>query len=380
MYDAPGLGLAAPQVGVQKRFFVYDIGDGPHTLINPIIEESSGEWVYDEGCLSIPGLYVEIVRPKEVLLARLRPRRQRGHDRGRRAPGPPVPARARPPRRRAHVRAHDRRAAQGGAEGVAPAPARASPSPSARSAASVLRLSRPLTVALAPVPAHPRRLVFLGTPAMAVPPLRALVPPATTSPSWSPRADKRRGRGSALPPSPVKAAAVELGLPVTHRVDDALDVGADLGVVVAYGRLVKPPRARGAADGQPALLAAAPVAGRGAGRAGAPGRRHRDRRVPDAARGGPRHRRGVRLRAWCRSRPERRPRRCGPSSSRWAPSCWSAASSAGLGTPEAAGGRADLRRQDRRRRAGARLGPPGRSSSTAWCASAGRGRRSGAGG
>ncbi len=68
MYDAPGLGLAAPQVGVQKRFFVYDIGDGPRTLINPIVKESRGEWVYDEGCLSVPGLSFDIVRPKEIHL------------------------------------------------------------------------------------------------------------------------------------------------------------------------------------------------------------------------------------------------------------------------------------------------------------------------
>ena len=68
MYTAPGLGLAAPQIGVQKQLFVYDAGDGPHTLVNPTIRESSGEWGYDEGCLSIPGLYVEIARPKEVLL------------------------------------------------------------------------------------------------------------------------------------------------------------------------------------------------------------------------------------------------------------------------------------------------------------------------
>ena len=70
MYDAPGLGLAAPQVGVQKRFFVYDLNDdtGPHTIVNPTIVESRGEWVYDEGCLSIPKLYVEIMRPKELLV------------------------------------------------------------------------------------------------------------------------------------------------------------------------------------------------------------------------------------------------------------------------------------------------------------------------
>lgn len=68
MYKAPGLGLAAPQIGVQKQIFVYDIDGEPITLINPRIIESRGEWVYDEGCLSIPGLYVEMLRPKEVLL------------------------------------------------------------------------------------------------------------------------------------------------------------------------------------------------------------------------------------------------------------------------------------------------------------------------
>jgi methionyl-tRNA formyltransferase len=83
--------------------------------------------------------------------------------------------------------------------------------------------------------------------------------------------DRKRGRGGALQPSPVKAAALELGLPVTDRIDDVLDTGADLGVVVAYGRLIKPhvleripmvnlhfsllPRWRGAAPVERALLA-----------------------------------------------------------------------------------------------------------------------------
>jgi peptide deformylase len=66
MYDAIGLGLAAPQVGVLKRLYTYDVGDGPAVLINPKIVESHGEWTYDEGCLSIPDLHVEIVRPKVV--------------------------------------------------------------------------------------------------------------------------------------------------------------------------------------------------------------------------------------------------------------------------------------------------------------------------
>jgi peptide deformylase len=70
MYDAPGVGLAAPQVGVQKRLFVYDLGDdrGPRVIVNPVISEARGEWSYDEGCLSIPGLSWPIVRPKELHL------------------------------------------------------------------------------------------------------------------------------------------------------------------------------------------------------------------------------------------------------------------------------------------------------------------------
>jgi peptide deformylase len=66
MHAAPGIGLAAPQVGVQKRLYTYDVGDGPGVVINPEIVESSGEWLYDEGCLSVPGLSFEIVRPKLV--------------------------------------------------------------------------------------------------------------------------------------------------------------------------------------------------------------------------------------------------------------------------------------------------------------------------
>lgn len=69
MYEAPGIGLAATQIGVDKRLFVYDVGEeelDPKVLINPVIAESRGEWDYDEGCLSIPGVSLHIVRPKEV--------------------------------------------------------------------------------------------------------------------------------------------------------------------------------------------------------------------------------------------------------------------------------------------------------------------------
>ena len=68
MYAAPGVGLAAPQVGVQKRLFVYDIGAGPQVVVNPVLSESRGEWTFEEGCLSVPQLSWPIVRPKEVHL------------------------------------------------------------------------------------------------------------------------------------------------------------------------------------------------------------------------------------------------------------------------------------------------------------------------
>jgi peptide deformylase len=73
MREAPGIGLAAPQVGMQRRLFVYELQDetGPHVIVNPIISESRGEWAYEEGCLSIPGLAWEIIRPKEVHLTGL---------------------------------------------------------------------------------------------------------------------------------------------------------------------------------------------------------------------------------------------------------------------------------------------------------------------
>ncbi len=66
-----GAGLAAPQVGVQKQLFTYDVGDGPQALINPEIVDQSGECAYDEGCLSIPGFYFEIVRPERVTMSGL---------------------------------------------------------------------------------------------------------------------------------------------------------------------------------------------------------------------------------------------------------------------------------------------------------------------
>ena len=68
MYENIGVGLAAAQIGVLKRLFTYDVGDGPRAIINPEIVEADGEVVFDEGCLSIPELRFEIVRPQKITL------------------------------------------------------------------------------------------------------------------------------------------------------------------------------------------------------------------------------------------------------------------------------------------------------------------------
>lgn len=66
MYEAVGLGLAAPQVGMQKRLFTYDVGQGPQAIVNPVVVDTAGEWSYEEGCLSVPGLSFEVIRPQRV--------------------------------------------------------------------------------------------------------------------------------------------------------------------------------------------------------------------------------------------------------------------------------------------------------------------------
>jgi methionyl-tRNA formyltransferase len=115
------------------------------------------------------------------------------------------------------------------------------------------------------------RIVFFGTPNLAVPTLRALVDAGHDIALVVTQPDRRRGRGTTTTPSPVKAAAEELGLPVSHRVADALDADVELGVLVAFGRIIKPeildalriinlhpsllPRWRGATPAEAAILA-----------------------------------------------------------------------------------------------------------------------------
>lgn len=118
------------------------------------------------------------------------------------------------------------------------------------------------------------KLVYLGSPEAAVPPLRALVAAGHDVLLVVSQPDRKRGRGGALVPSPVKVAAWELNIAVSESPDSilgAVETGAELGVVVAYGRLIKPdlldvlpfvnlhfsllPRWRGAAPVERAVLA-----------------------------------------------------------------------------------------------------------------------------
>jgi peptide deformylase len=68
MYAHKGIGLAAPQIGINKKIFVADVGDGPIAVVNPKIIKKSGSSKMEEGCLSIPGVLVMIERPEKILV------------------------------------------------------------------------------------------------------------------------------------------------------------------------------------------------------------------------------------------------------------------------------------------------------------------------
>lgn len=71
MYEAPGIGLAAPQIAVQQRVIVVDVSEDknqPLALINPEIVRSAGQITWEEGCLSLPGIYAHVDRPSDILV------------------------------------------------------------------------------------------------------------------------------------------------------------------------------------------------------------------------------------------------------------------------------------------------------------------------
>ncbi len=121
------------------------------------------------------------------------------------------------------------------------------------------------------------RIAFLGSPEAAVPSLNALVEAGHEVALVVTREDKRRGRGNSVAPTPVKSAAVEFGIPVSHSLGDVMKARADLAVVVAYGRIIPAalltdipflnihfsllPRWRGAAPVERAILAGDTVTG-----------------------------------------------------------------------------------------------------------------------
>lgn len=207
MYAAPGVGLAAPQIGINKRIVVVDVGDGLVELVNPEIVEREGTALDWEGCLSVPGLIGEVERSRRVRV------------KGLAADGRPL-----------WIDAEDffARALQHEIDHLD----------------GVLFLDRARTVREAPKPTP--RVVFFGTPEFAVPSLRALLADDITVVGVVTQPDRPQGRGLAVLPPPVKVAAREADLPVIQpasvRAADALAAIAawepDCLVVVAYGQIL----------------------------------------------------------------------------------------------------------------------------------------------
>ena len=193
-----GLALAAPQIGVQKQVVVWDFGEDPRTIFNPEIVESDGEWVYEEGCLSIPGLYVEIVRPKTVLVRGVdldgNPGEWEADELEARMfqheldhlNGVLMFDRMTPEQRRDALAEYERDPAGGPGRGGAPTPT---------------------APALRPPPPTPCAWRSSARPRWPCRRCGPWSPRATRSSLVVTRADRRRGRGSATSPSPVKAAA-----------------------------------------------------------------------------------------------------------------------------------------------------------------------------
>ncbi|HEY8415615.1 MAG TPA: methionyl-tRNA formyltransferase [Thermaerobacter sp.] len=249
MYQADGIGLAAPQVGVPKRIIVCDVGDGLIELINPeIVRRGDETEAAYEGCLSLPRVLAEVERPASVQVT--------GLDRhGRRIwiEGDGLLARC-----LQHEIDH--------LDGI-------------------LITDRARRVVHLP-PESELRVVFMGTPEFAVPSLEAMLRRHVRVVGVVTQPDRPRGRGLEPAPPPVKRVAEEHGLPVLQpqRLDDEVveqlrEWRPDLLVVVAYGKILPPgvlavprlgainvhasllPRHRGAAPIQHAILAGDRVTG-----------------------------------------------------------------------------------------------------------------------
>ena len=256
MYAAPGVGLAAVQVGVLRRLVVLDTAKDeapprPLVLINPEIVSLGSEMrEHEEGCLSIPDVRVEIERPSQVDRALPRPRGQAaGAGRGG-AAGNRHPARDRPPERQAdhrfslptearHDRAQVQEEGEGRSDGVSRGGGQTPRNPRVDKQAPTE--ARGLTPSM--------RIVFMGTPEFALPTLAGIIAAGHEVAAVYSQPPRPAGRGMAERKSPVHLFAERHGLPVLtpkslkgEPEQQAFAAhGADVAVVVAYGLILPKP-------------------------------------------------------------------------------------------------------------------------------------------
>ena len=235
MIDAPGAGLAAPQIGVGLRVFTWFVEGEPGHLVNPTLELS--EEIQDglEGCLSLPELTFECKRAMSVVAQGFNMYGDPVTVEGSEMAGPGDPARDRPPRRRDVHRPPRHRVPQGSHEGDPRVRMVRHRSPGVQGLATPHQRARPLM-----------RVVFAGTPEVALPALDAIADSGHDLVGVVTRPDAPSGRGRRLVASPIAQRAEDLGVPVlrpAHPRDPAFQaelkaLEPDCCPVVAYGAIL----------------------------------------------------------------------------------------------------------------------------------------------
>ena len=215
MYDAMGVGLAAPQVGILKRIVVIDVGEGPIVLINPEILETDGEQTGDEGCLSVPGMAGQVTRPNYVKVKALDVNMNEQIYEG---------------------------------EGLL---ARAF-------CHEIDHLDGKMYTELVEGELHKvtydeedsrrdtMKIVYMGTPDFAVAPLAALAENGYEVEAVITQPDKPKGRGKTMMPTPVKEEALKHGIPVLQPVkvrdpefvEKLKSLAPDIIIVAAFGQII----------------------------------------------------------------------------------------------------------------------------------------------
>ena len=242
MYAAPGIGLAATQLGVPLRVFVVDISvgrerDGLIVMVNPGFVEREGMQLEEEGCLSVPGFNATVVRPQRTVLKGLDRAWRRANGRRKGSSRARLPARDGSSRWRPVHRSSPRN--------------QAGPHRPSHSEAETQRTM------VTPQSGQRLRIVYFGTPEFAVPTLQRLVdlggdlggPDASAAHqvvALVSQPDRPKGRGHQLAPTPTKTLALTRGIPVLQpeRLKDEAFLSQiagfapDLGVVAAYGKLL----------------------------------------------------------------------------------------------------------------------------------------------